>query len=625
MLRQNCYPDHEFCVKHPTNNYKMYCEPCQVPVCDSCLEHTSNIFVTFLFRQKKHKLIDIQEAYMKKRQEYNKMFPIIKLEALLGRHADVVFHHLKRAQTLKTLIDKNRSHVDFKHRCLRQVKCMSRHIISLQKYEQRYEQSTFSALQFLLTIKTAITHIDLRVHTCRLSMTDSIKKEDVMEVLIGTQITEGENRRVGNECQLKQMSGFDSHQFLRLGFPKEKSTMIKLQKENFILGILGDSKTLETENPDVVMDNLMKRMSKPFLYQSVLTKVRHCFHLSCVSSNLVWVSYKNHLYLEDLCNIKLDNFPVCTNRISGLCTDLECDSSLGLHTTDNDMKLIYIDENENIIIKKCNKLASQFIEKADLRWRPRCVYLTPSTGDLLVGMFKKYKKQTTRKGKVSRYNQSGQLTQTIKHTKYNYYKYPIYITENNNGDIIVSDFYGALVVTERGGKHRFFYTGNPSGPGLQPRGICTDVFSHILVCDLSTNSVHILDKNGQFLSHLLVGKIDPLSLSYDANTHMVWVGSRRSSRVHVYSYIVQPNPPKALTEKEILERNLFTKDTNQDQDQDGDYKEYLTKRHCRRTSNSVPNLDINSPVQASEKLQKLQSDVQKICERLSREQPEEKS
>uniref|UniRef100_A0A8W8LNG2 Tripartite motif-containing protein 3 n=1 Tax=Magallana gigas TaxID=29159 RepID=A0A8W8LNG2_MAGGI len=121
------------------------------------------------------------------------------------------------------------------------------------------------------------------------------------------------------------------------------------------------------------------------------------------------------------------------------------------------------------------------------------------------------------------------------------YRRPSYITENNNGDVVVSDSIfpsGAVVVTERGGRHRFSYTGHPSGSGLWPWGICTDALSHILVCDDRT--VQMLNKDGQFLSHLLTKSQEmgrPWSLSYDVNTHRLWVGSYNNNKVCVYSYI----------------------------------------------------------------------------------------
>eukprot|EP00105_Crassostrea_gigas_P036856 XP_019921004.1 PREDICTED: uncharacterized protein LOC109618166 [Crassostrea gigas] len=153
-------------------------------------------------------------------------------------------------------------------------------------------------------------------------------------------------------------------------------------------------------------------------------------------------------------------------------------------------------------------------------------------------------------GKVTQYNQSGQLTQTIQHdnTGRRLYNQPNYITDNNNGDFVVSD-YRAVVVTERGGRHRFSYTGHPSGSGLESNGMCTDALSHILVCDYKTKTVQMLDKDGQFLSHLLTKSQElgvPCSLSYDVNTHRLWVGSNYNNKVCVYRYITRQD---ALTDE----------------------------------------------------------------------------
>lgn len=62
---------------------------------------------------------------------------------------------------------------------------------------------------------------------------------------------------------------------------------------------------------------------------------------------------------------------------------------------------------------------------------------------------------------------------------------------------------GAIVVTDRGGKYRFSYSGHPLGSHLQPRGICVDPLSHILLCDHLTSTVQMLDQDGPFLSYLL--------------------------------------------------------------------------------------------------------------------------
>ncbi|XP_052682719.1 uncharacterized protein LOC128163216 [Crassostrea angulata] len=302
-----------------------------------------------------------------------------------------------KAHTLKHLIDYLQNDLmrdmfcdfDFKQRLLKQKLEMLRHIAGLQRYVNIYEQRrVIRPLQFLSSIKRALSQIQLTLHTSQLSMTESLNKVDVMESLSSIQITERGNRRVGDQCLLKLMS-----------------------------------------------------------------------------------------------------------------------------------------------------------ERSNFKWRPRCVYWSPSTGDLLVGMYHIH----TETGKVTRYNGSGQLTQTIQWDNSGrvVYSLPNYITENNNGDVVVSDsiyLHGAVVVTERGGRHRFSYTGHSPGSELMPCGICTDSLSHILVCDNQTKTVHMLHMDGQFLSHLLtrsqeMGK--PRSLSYDIKSHRLWVGSWDNNKVCVYRYITR--------------------------------------------------------------------------------------
>ncbi|XP_052683225.1 uncharacterized protein LOC128163636 [Crassostrea angulata] len=512
----NYIPTQEICVRHPSKVYTKYCEPCQVPACNNCQKH------------RKHKKTDVRTAYKTKRQQHRGTIHTIRSEALFYR--PVLLPRIKtdfktcrtefslyqsemltKAQTLKHLIDYMKNDFmcnvfcdfDFKHRCLKQQKEMIRHIVSLQEYELRYVQPEFifSALQFLSSIKTALPQIHPTLHTSQLSMTESLNKEDVMESLSAIQITERGNRRVGNQCLLKLTSVPELHQFL------------------------------------------------------TLTGVRCCYHISCVTSDRVWVS-------DDRYNLILtDTTGVPLHRVE----DSWSGYNTGFHTVNSESELIYINRNYNINkLSKDMKTTTTFIETTDSTWRPQCVYWSPSTGDLLVGMCYIHHTET---GKVTRYNQSGQLTQTIQNdnTGRGLYSYPSYITENNNGDVVVSDcigLSGAVVVTERGGRHRFSYTGPPSGSRLSPRGICTDALSHILVCDDTTDTVQMLDKDGEFLSHLLTKSQEmrePWSLSYDVNTHRLWVGSgdflglRDNNKVCVYRYITRQD---ALTDQSRVMESL---------------------------------------------------------------------
>ena len=273
-------------------------------------------------------------------------------------------------------------------------------------------------------------------------------------------------------------------------------------------------------------DDLFSLTFLPML-QKYLADVCDCKHISYLTSDLVWISDKNNITLRD------------TAIGSKLHSVLHsCVTWGGIHTVNNKGEFIYIENNSNINkIFSERKTPTTFITNTDSKWEPMCVYCSPSSGDLLVGMCGRH----THVGKVMRYNNAGILTQTIPEGKIPLplYSDPRYITENNNGDVVVSDTWPgkAVVVTSYEGKHRFSYRGPPSGSELDPYGVCTDVLSHILVCDNATDTVQMLNKDGEFLSYLLTREAvtNPRSLSYDMNTHRLWVVS--SNKVCVYRYL----------------------------------------------------------------------------------------
>lgn len=113
-----------------------------------------------------------------------------------------------------------------------------------------------------------------------------------------------------------------------------------------------------------------------------------------------------------------------------------------------------------------------FIARADDTIDPVSLYCSRSTGDVLVGKWLFDIRRRQFLSKISRYNHLGQLTQTILDNGDHKFLYrPGYITENNNGDILVTDSLtsGSVVAIGRGGNHRFTYRGHP-GALLHPFG-----------------------------------------------------------------------------------------------------------------------------------------------------------
>ncbi|XP_065941163.1 uncharacterized protein [Magallana gigas] len=501
----NCIPTNELCTRHPSNLYSMYCEPCEVPFCYLCSEHST------------HRWMELQRAYKRKQQQHRRTIQTIRSEALFyrpvllaGIKADIKTYQMEfslnqssiltKTQKLKNRINKSFKNVALKHRCLKQKLEAYRYISSHQIFEQMYQQSAFIPLQFILSTKAIrISYIHLTLHTIKLFMSGSLDKEGVTKILNAIKIKERGKRRIRN-------------------------------------------------------DQLLTLMSAPEVHKSLsVTSVNGCDHISCVTSDLVWIKRLDKLILT---NTAGDNLH-CRDDI---CINLQC----GAHTVNSESEMIYIDNDYNVNkLSKNMKTITTFIKSTDsMVGRPRCLYWSPASGDLLVGVSIQYELTEmpeiepynfiSKICTVKRYNQTGQLTQTIDEDiignpdLYEIYNHPNYITENNNGDIVVSYFdpeHSTVLVRDRGGKYRFFYTGPPSGSGrLDPRGVCIDALSHILVCDGITNTVQMLDCDGQFLSYLLIRPpaiFSPRSLSYDVNTHRLWVGSERNNKVCVFRYITR--------------------------------------------------------------------------------------
>ena len=221
----------------------------------------------------------------------------------------------------------------------------------------------------------------------------------------------------------------------------------------------------------------------------------------------------------------------------------------GKHTINLENELICIDDSFDII-KISEDGNRTIIKKSTHQWKPRCVYCCPSTGDLLVGLDRSGESM----GKVTRYHNARHSTQTTGHEETDYVlsHNPNFITENNNGDVVVScvdptifpslNFHGAIEVTctivvlEHDGRHRFTYNGPPCGPKLRPGGICTEPLSNILVCD-GNSSVQIVDKNGLFLFYLQTGIKQPFTLQFDTYSYMLWIGNREGNILYSMRYL----------------------------------------------------------------------------------------
>lgn len=170
-------------------------------------------------------------------------------------------------------------------------------------------------------------------------------------------------------------------------------------------------------------------------------------------------------------------------------------------------------------------------------WNISCIYCSPRNENLLVGLV------NVDNSKVAVYDDLGNeiLTIQVNEKHQNLYCNPVFITENQNGDIIVSDCgTNSVVVTDQTGNHRF--TINDVVNRKQGfYSVCTDSLSRILIC--SGSGLLVFDTNGTFQTYFAPREslafreyYLPYALCYDTENKIVWVVSKRKKRYIVSGF-----------------------------------------------------------------------------------------
>lgn len=173
-------PTQERCEMHPSKVYIKYCEVCQVPLCDSCLQYSNYGFHYSLCRKKRHNILSLKKHIEQSINNTEKPLApsdtmlfftdlfSYKESKLIMKLVTQNFHQsnmLGKSQTIKSNIDNVFRPVDFIYKYLKS------NMSIIHKYMLIYEQSP-SAVKFLLSIK-------------------KIKTKDVMGLLSDIQIKNG--------------------------------------------------------------------------------------------------------------------------------------------------------------------------------------------------------------------------------------------------------------------------------------------------------------------------------------------------------------------------------------------------------------------------------------------------
>ncbi|XP_052677262.1 uncharacterized protein LOC128158449 [Crassostrea angulata] len=499
------------CKIHPTKDIDLLCEECQIPLCSKCAttkDHRGHVFT------------DLEMVFTEKCSSCNA--EISKIRSYFEPTSHDLKQEIARDVTeIKKIMEGIRKSVKAESEALKKLV----DTVTSDKMEQ-VDKIEHSLLQILNSqnqeIDDYINYLNDLVRTFYgyLSpsnieqLTFALKSEN----LIIRPIPET-SKPVPPIFTAGQYSKDVAKLLGRITAPNIKPENRKIKPMETVsiqLKPTGKQRKQDREKSDV-KQTLSLSSSVTKVREYTVPGVDSVYHISLGKSGRLWVSdYNSKLVQTDLQGNQVQKI-----QTSGM--------SEGYHTVTQGGDLIYTDKVINRITS--DNTITEFIKTGG--WRPLSIHSSHINGDILVGM------NTDRKGKVTRYNKTGTEIQNIQRNNKGrgLYLLPHYITENINGDVCVSDYTNAVVVVDKSGQHRFSYKGQ--GSGFDPYGICTDVLGHILVCDINSETVHLLDQDGQFLSLLLTeqqGVECPRSVCVDDENNL-WVGQYGTNTVTVYKYL----------------------------------------------------------------------------------------
>ncbi|XP_062588939.1 probable RING finger protein 207 homolog [Saccostrea cucullata] len=232
----------EICERHPGRIYEMFCNSCQLPVCDHCTEHKESKLFAACYQsteQKEHKIHDIRKAYYTNRQQNRQIISRIRGEDLYTSclilseiRYDIKFCHKEifnyrkeiagKAKRLKDLINTVICEIKIRHKrkilkLKQQDRKMNKHLVKIENYEQRSEESANRPIQFLSFQKKPFISrksntSNLLKHTL-LSLSKKFNREDVIKLLTEIQVTEqtGSGSVIGraiSSCRTKKVTNY---------------------------------------------------------------------------------------------------------------------------------------------------------------------------------------------------------------------------------------------------------------------------------------------------------------------------------------------------------------------------------------------------------------------------------
>lgn len=458
------------CPKHSTKICEMFCEDCNVSMCDKCDSSGEH---------KKHKQVDILKRFEFKKedlqtdfQELQKsIYPIYQEIAsyVALQKANVYQNSQKLTTVLNNQGEKWHREIDDLIEKLKSdfEELDSKHLAVVVKQEKEITTRISEISKCIVELETLIESTDVRLVSSYKSKNAEFRKlPPKLTAYLPSFIPPNINRE-----QLYQ-------QFLSLS-----KLSFKTEEHGY------------TMNCPVLSPPERPMMAKPRIVTDIATHYtdrgyNNLLNVSCLTDEEIWMhSDTNIMTLYDLQGKVVQSIKTKSgHKPRGIAV------TKGGH-------LVYIDSYNRTVYTIFWNMIHEVVKIHE--WEPISLCCT-SADELLVIMDNEDHTET----RIVRYR--GEIEKQIIESNdkgrplYLPWHYRKFLCENGNLDVCVTDSdAGALVVVNQAGILRFRYTGfSTNNQKLLLTGIATDSQCRILTADLNKSCIHIIDQDGHFLRYI---------------------------------------------------------------------------------------------------------------------------
>eukprot|EP00105_Crassostrea_gigas_P021087 XP_011440099.1 PREDICTED: uncharacterized protein LOC105337169 [Crassostrea gigas] len=447
------------CDSHPQNDCSAYCKTCDAPICILCVT----------IKHKSHEISELSD----------------KIEELLK----VIAKENDRLRSSKNEFEKILDHT---------TKMLSS--ISLY-YKQRKDEVTARGEEWHKLIKEIVKKLHQELDDIQKEHEDVLQKQKKKfeEMIAKLDEMNGKTAKLKKSKNVKEMQIFvpviQNHQnlneFSQYSFPSFYECKID---PNYLQTYFGYVEKMQEKKTLLLEDELKQSelSSTRILDVPTVTSVidtgfpasekskTRLYDMSVTDDNKVWMGgASRELKLFDLQGHRRHTVSI---------------TNIGMYLCMYNKQVVYSGTNAVRMISDTDTVVTMFTTGD---WQPYGV-TSAASGDLLVCLRK------DDQNKVVRYSSTGTVLQEIQYDSLcqPLYKEVVYITENVNGDIIVTDWEkDAVIAVDRLGIFRYSYSVKDSDYDVC--SVATDSVGHVVVTDCKDNKIHMLDRDGRFLRYII--------------------------------------------------------------------------------------------------------------------------